>query len=253
MMRASARLLHADQQGAATALEAVTKIEPTLNAAHFVLATIYDARGEFDRSIERYQTILTTSPDDVRALNNLAYGLAVNKKMANEARPYAEKAYNLANDKQASVTLDVGYAVAARKRTPSSVLPFAPVGYNLATMKAQIADTLGWVHHLLGDDAAADPYLMQAAEGSPNNAEVLLHVAVVKAARSDFDAAKKMLQQALALDKNLAGRPDVKELQARLPNSAGYNAARAFCASDAPSNFGLSDSARFSASRAFSL
>ena len=137
--------------------------------------------------------------------------------MVNEARPYAEKAYSLAHDKQRSVTLDVGYAVAARKGTPSNVLPFAPVGYNVATIKAQIADTLGWVHHLLGDDAAAEPYLTQAAEGSPNSAEVLLHVAVVKAARSDFDTAKKMLQQALALDEKLAGRADVKALQARLP------------------------------------
>ena len=218
MLKASARMLHADLQGAATALEAVTKIEPTLNAAHFVLATIYDARGEFDRSIERYQTILTTSPNDVRALNNLAYTLAVSKKMVNEARPYAEKAYSLAHDKEMSVTLDVGYAAVARKGTPPNVLPFAPVGHNLDTIiKAQIADTLGWVHHLLGDDAAADPYLTQAAEGSPNNAEVLLHVAVVKAALSDFDAAKKMLQQALALDEKLAGRADVKALQARLP------------------------------------
>jgi len=46
---------------------------------------------------------------------------------------------------------------------------------------------------------------------------VLLHVAVVKAARSDFETATKMLRQALALDEKLAGRADVKELQARLP------------------------------------
>ena len=55
MMKASARLLHSDPQGAATALEAVTQMEPTLNAAHFVLATIYEARGDFDQSIERYK------------------------------------------------------------------------------------------------------------------------------------------------------------------------------------------------------
>ena len=217
MLKASARLLHADLPAAAAALEAVTKIEPVLNAAHFVLATIYDVRGEFDRSIERYQTILTTSPDDVRALNNLAYALAVKKKMVIEAKPYAEKAYSVAHNNQMSVALDVGYAVAARKGAPPNVLPFAPVGYNVEAIRAQIADTLGWVHHLLGDDAAAEPFLMQAAEGAPNSAEVLFHVAVVKAARSDFDTAKKMLQQALALDEKLAGRDDVKALQAKLP------------------------------------
>ena len=120
-----------------------------------------------------------------------------------------------------ALTLDIRYAVAARKGTPPNVLPFAPVGYNLATIRAQIADTLGWVHHLLGDDAAADPYLTQAAAESPNNAEVLLHAAVVKAARSDFDIAKKMLQQALALDEKLAGRADVKALRTKIYRSGG--------------------------------
>ena len=195
----------------------VTIIEPALNAAHFVLATIYDVLGDIDRSMERYNTILATAPNDVRSLNNLAYALAVNKKMVKDALPYAEKAYSIAHDNEVSLTLDIGYAVAARKGTPPNVLPFAPVGYNVAAIKAQIADTLGWVHHLLGDDAAAEPYLTQAAAGSPNSAEVLFHVAVVKAARSDFDTARKMLQQALALDEKLAGRADVKELQAKLP------------------------------------
>jgi len=217
MLKASARLLHADLPAAAAALEAVTKIEPALNAAHFVLASIYDVLGEVDRSMERYQIILSTAPNDVRSLNNLAYALAVNKKMVKEAKPYAEKAYSIAHDNEVALTLDIGYAVAARKGTPPNVLPFAPVGYNLAAIKAQIADTLGWVHHLLGDNAAADPYLTQAAAGSPNSAEVLFHVAVVKAALSDVETAKKMLDQAMALDEKLAGRADVKELQSKLP------------------------------------
>jgi hypothetical protein len=116
-----------------------------------------------------------------------------------------------------SLTLDIGYAVAARKGTPPNVLPFAPVGYNIAAIKAQIADTLGWVYHLLGDNTLADRYLTQAGTGAPNSAEVLFHVAVVKAARSDFDTARKMLAQAIQLDEKLAERADVKELQAKIP------------------------------------
>lgn len=217
MLKASARLLHADLQGAARALETVTAIEPTLNAAHFVLATIYDVLGDSERSIERYNAILSTAPNDVRSLNNLAYALAVNKKMPRDALPYAQKAYSLSHDNKVTLTLDLGYAVAARKGTPPNVLPFAPVGYNIEAIKAQITDTLGWIYHLLGDDATAEPYLTQAGIGSPNSAEVLFHVAVIKAARSDFDTAKAMLQKALELDEKLAGRADVKELQAKLP------------------------------------
>lgn len=216
MLKASARLLHADLKGAATALEAVTKIEPHLNAAHFVLATIYDVLGDSDRSIERYNAILETAPNDVRSLNNLAYALAVKKKLMKDALPYAQKAYSIAHDNNVTLTLDLGYAVAARKGTPPNVLPFAPVGYNVAAIKAQIGDTLGWIHHLLGDDAAADPYLTQAAVGSPNSAEVLFHVAVVKAARGDVETAQTNLRKALDLDEKLSGRNDVKELQAKL-------------------------------------
>jgi uncharacterized protein (TIGR03790 family) len=216
MLKASARLLHADLQGAAAALEAVTKIEPHLNAAHFVLATIYDVRGDIDRSIERYNAILTTAPNDVRCLNNLAYALAVSKKQLNDALPYAKRAYDLAHDNKVTLTLDLGYAVAARKGTPPNVLPFAPVGYNIDAIKAQISDTLGWIHHLLGDDAAADPYLTQAGAGSPNSAEVLFHVAVVKAALGDVETARTNVRKALDIDEKLAGRADVKELQARL-------------------------------------
>jgi tetratricopeptide (TPR) repeat protein len=216
MLKASARLLHADLKGAATALEAVTVVEPALNAAHFVLASIYDVLGETDQSIERYNTILSTVPNDVRSLNNLAYALAVNKQKFKEALLHAEKAYSIAHDNEVALTLDLGYAVAARKGTPPNVLPFAPVGYNVAAIKAQITDTLGWIHHLRGDDKTAEPYLTQAAAGSPNSAEVLYHVAVVKAAHSDFEAARAMLARALELDEKLANRADVKALQAKL-------------------------------------
>lgn len=216
MLKASARLLHADLKGAAAALEKVTEVEPTLNAAHFVLATIYDVLGDSDRSIARYQAILSTSPNDVRSLNNLAYALAVSKKNPKEALPYAQKAYSISHDNKVTLTLDLGYAVAARKGTPPNVLPFAPVGYNIEAIKAQITDTLGWTYHLLGDDATAEPYLTQAGIGSPNSSEVLFHVAVIKAARADFKTAKEMLAKAIDLDEKLAGRADVKELQARL-------------------------------------
>jgi uncharacterized protein (TIGR03790 family) len=216
MLKASARLLHADLPGAAKALEAVTVIEPALNAAHFVLASIYDVLGEQDRSMERYKTILSTAPNDVRSLNNFAYALAVNKKQVKEALPYAQKAYSIAHDNEVALTLDLGYAVAARKGTPPNVLPFAPIGYNVEAIKAQIADTLGWIHHLAGDNESADRYLTQAAAGSPDSAEVLFHIAVIKAARADLETARTMLRKAKELDEKLAGRADVKELEAKL-------------------------------------
>ena len=216
MLKASARLLHADLDGAAKALEAVTVVEPALNAAHFVLATIYDVSGQSKRAVERYQTILATAPNEVRALNNLAYALAVGEKSPKDALPFAQKAYTIAHDNAVELTLDVGYAVAARKGTPPNVLPFAPVGYNVSAVKAQIADTLGWIQHLLGNNAIAEKYLTQAGAGAPDNAEVQLHVAMFKASLAQFDEARKALQNAITLDAKMLERSEVKELQARL-------------------------------------
>jgi len=216
MLKASARLLHADLEGAAKALEAVTAIEPTLNAGHFVLATIYDVQNQYDKAIERYQMILSTAPNEVRALNNLAYALAVGRKSPKEALPLAAKAYAIAHDNEVELKLDLGYAVAARKGTPPNVLPFAPVGYNVNAIKGQIADTLGWIHHLLGDEATADKYLTQAGAAAPNNSEVQIHVAAVRAKQSRFDDARKALLAALELDPKLAERDDVKALQEAL-------------------------------------
>src|SRR5205814_524569 len=104
----SSRMISGDPAGARAPLEAVTKLEPHLNAAHFVLAGIYDQQGDHDRAIERYRTILDFAPDDVRSMNNLAYTIAVNKHQPEIALELAQKAYQLSNGE---VKIDLGYAV----------------------------------------------------------------------------------------------------------------------------------------------
>ena len=84
-------------------------------------------------------------------------------------------------------------------------------------MKAQIADTLGWVHHLSGNSALADKYLQEAGKGAPYSGEVQFHIAVVAAALGRPAEALAALDRAIALDRTLAERADVQELRAKLP------------------------------------
>lgn len=216
MLKASARLLHADIKGAAQTLEAVTAIEPTLNAAHFVLASIYDVTGEHDKAIARFKTILATNPNEVRSLNNLAYTLAVNKGQPSDALAFAVKAYSIAHDTDVQLVLDVGYAMAARKGTPPNVLPFSPSGYNATAIRAQIADTLGWVHHLLGNQTDAAKYIYEAAKGAPANADVQFHLASLEHSRNRREAAIEALTKAIELEPKLLDREDVKKLRSAL-------------------------------------
>jgi len=213
LLKAVVRLTASDLQGAREALEAVTVIEPSLNAAHFVLGGLYEREGQFDRAIERYRTILTTQNDDVRAMNNLAYILAIEKRELKEALTLADRAYKLASDR--SVSLDLGYSLVARRGTPTSALPFAEL-VNARLVFAQIADTLGWTHHLLGNQAEAEQYLSEAVRDAPESADVQLHVAMFEAARRRTAEASAALGRALAIDPGVAERPEVQELKKKL-------------------------------------
>jgi uncharacterized protein (TIGR03790 family) len=214
LLKAHARLMASDLKGAREALEAVTEIEPTLNAAHFVLGGLYGRNGEFDRAIDRYRTILKTRQDDVRAMNNLAYILAVEKRDLREALEHADRAYKLASDR--NVLLDLGYSLVTRRGTPASALPFAEFAFNVHLVVAQIADTLGWTHHLLGNQAEAEQYLGEAVRDAPGSPDVQLHIALFEASRGRLKDSSAALERALTLDPGMAGRPEVKDLKTKL-------------------------------------
>ena len=180
LLRAEARTSKGDKAGATKALEEATVLEPKLAAAHLTLAQGYEEAKEYDKAIDRYRKVLATDANNVVALNNLAYALAVRKGQAAEALGYAERA----------MTLTRG--------------------------SATIADTLAWVQHLLGRDRDAAQLLAGAVNALPGNAEIRMHAAVVYGAVGMLDQASKELQEALKLNPSLANNDEVRALQAKL-------------------------------------
>ena len=116
---AETRLATGDNAGAQRALEQATEAMPSLAGAQLQLGLLYEQAEEFTRAIERYRLVLKVEPNNAAALNNLAYGLAVRQSSPQEAKPLAEKAVALA--------------------------PNDP----------NVADTLAWIEHLLGNHAVA--------------------------------------------------------------------------------------------------
>ncbi len=180
LVKAEARTAKGDQVGAAKALEEATAIDPTMVAAHLLLAQFYESNQEYDKAIDRYRTIIAAKPNEPIALNNLAYALAVRKGQPAEAVGYAERAHTLA------------------RGNPT------------------IADTLGWIEHLLGHDREAAQLLAGVVTAMPNNADVRLHAAVVFEAIGMFESAASELAAALRLDASLAGSDEVKALKRKL-------------------------------------
>jgi uncharacterized protein (TIGR03790 family) len=169
-----------DEAGLKRVLEKATATDPAANAAHLLLATAYEKEGAYDLAIARYRLVLFSNPDDPVAANNLAYALAVYKNAPAEALPIAEKAH-------ASSKGD-----------------------------ARIIDTLGWIHHLLGNHAEAGTLIAQAATAAPAIAEIQLHLAFAQAALGRVELARAALDKSVQLDATFANREEVKKLRTAL-------------------------------------
>jgi uncharacterized protein (TIGR03790 family) len=178
-IRAEAQIRLGNTAEAQKAFLRATELEPKMTTAQLALGSMFDQAGEYEKAIERYRTVLTLDPQNPIALNNLAYGLAVHLKQPKDALTLAERAYAL-------------------------------------TKSPVIGDTLGWIHHLLGNDEAALPLVDRAVAALKDDADVLVHAAVVRGALGDLTRAKTELDAAEKIDPKVATRPEVIALRARI-------------------------------------
>ena len=179
LLKADARLARDEGASIEPLLKRALEVEPRLTVANIRLAAIHEGRGEYDKAIAQYRSVIAVDPENVIALNNLAYALAERQHQPKEALSIAEKAYRLSP---------------------------AP----------EVADTVGWIHHLLGDDGVAARWIDKAVADAPNAVDLRIHAAIVHAALNDLAKARLELQAAEKLDPRIDERPDVKALRARL-------------------------------------
>jgi tetratricopeptide (TPR) repeat protein len=180
-LKAETRAARGDKPGARAALEEATALDPKFVAAHLTLADGYEASQEYDKAIERYRLVLAASPDNLMALNNLAYALAVRRGQPAEAIGFAERAMRASGGRS-----------------------------------TEAADTLAWVQHLLGRNEEAAKLFDRIVKARPDQAVFRLHAAVVyEAAGRPADAASE-LREAVRLDPGIEKSPEAIALRARL-------------------------------------
>jgi uncharacterized protein (TIGR03790 family) len=185
LMKGDARLAAGDRAGAQDAFENAVKLEPRLTMAQLALATLYTEAGDYDKAIERYRAVVAITPNEFVSLNNLAFALAVNKG------------------------------------APAEALPFAQRAYQIASASANVIDTLGWIHHLLGNETEAARLLAEATKTAPGNPAVRLHLAVVYEATNQRELAQTELAKAVELDPGLETTADVTNLRSMFRRPAG--------------------------------
>jgi uncharacterized protein (TIGR03790 family) len=180
IVRAETRIAKGDRQSARATLEEVIQLAPDLVEPRVQLALLYEETADIEAAMRQYRRVLELQPANAIALNNLAYRLAVDQKNPTEALPLARR------------------AVALSPRNPD------------------LLDTLGWIHHLLGNHGEAAKVLAEAARRAPGRAEIRLHAAIALAAIGSYTAAATHLDEAVRLAPEFDSRDDVKELRAVL-------------------------------------
>jgi uncharacterized protein (TIGR03790 family) len=177
LVRSETLMQREDRVGARRALEEALRAAPQSTNLMLRLAQLEEEAGEHDSAVARYRAVLELQPDNVVALNNIAFSLAVRRNAPAEAVAYARRAVSLA---------------------PGSGV---------------VIDTLGWVEHLLGNHAAAAKLLEQAVQLAPDQAEVRLHAAFVYMDTGDRGRAEAELKEAVRLNPALEGQEQVRRLR----------------------------------------
>jgi uncharacterized protein (TIGR03790 family) len=180
LVKATGRLARGDRDGARAGFDEALRLDPKLTSAEKALALLDDQDRRYASAIEHYKRVVAQTPNDVLALNNLAFLIATRTSSVADALPLAERAATLA---------------------PRDV---------------NILDTLAWVHYLNGNARRADALLQQARIADRLNADVWIHSSAVHLALGDAATAERALAEALRLDGSLSTRDDVVKLQTEI-------------------------------------
>ena len=174
-----------ERVGGQRALEQAVALAPRAAGLMTMLAQLEDEAGDYDAAIAHYWGILALQPSNVVAMNNLAFALAV------------------------------------RREAPGEALSLAKRAAGLAPRAGLVLDTLGWIQHLLHDDAAAEGTFAKALQLEPEMSAIHLHAAFAYAALGKRGHAESELSEALRLNAALVEDEDVRQLQIELRGESG--------------------------------
>ena len=154
------------------------KDNPSDTRARLYLANYKLLSKQNKSAIEHLQVVVKLEPQNVLAINNLAWALGQEKD--GRALQYAEQAYKMAPENPA------------------------------------VLDTLGWLLTEKGDVARGLPMLQKASSLAPASADIRYHYAQVLAKSGDKSKARKEIEQVLLNTKGFAKEEEARALLKQL-------------------------------------
>ncbi len=152
---------------------------PTLRGINTILAD-YWMKKDKAKGLPYYEKELTLDPDNVVALNDLAWEYGVVQANLAKALPYLEK-------------------LKARNR-----------------MDPRIMDTVGWILAVNGKDQEGEAFIHNALNMVPDHPIFLYHMGYIMNKAGKKDLARKYLDQALSSKFQFDGRKDAEKLRGEM-------------------------------------
>ena len=203
-------------QGAEGELRRALEIDPEYMAAYFALGAMYVNTNQQDRAVAEYRQVVNKKPDNVAA-HTLIGMLEDGRRNYDAAIESYRKA--LAVDPNAPIAgnnLAWLYAEHGKGNLDEAVRLAQGIVQRFPDV-AGFADTLGWVYHKKGLQAAAVEQL-QKAVAKDNSPAYRYHLGMVLAAKGDKAGARREIEQALRLGegKNFAQADQARSALAAL-------------------------------------
>ena len=175
-----ARQSAGDSQGAIEAFKKANDLEPRNIGARLDLAMTYEHIGRYDDARKAYEDVLRIQPDDVEALNNLAYLKADGGVDLDQALAYAQR---------------------AQQKRPND---------------PAVEDTVAliYIRKNLTDDSLR--MLRELVSEKPDNPTFHLHLAMALYQKGDRPMARKELQAAMRYKPSEREQAEIKQLLAKV-------------------------------------
>jgi tetratricopeptide (TPR) repeat protein len=220
-LRAAAAQGAGDTRLARSLLEAAIERDPDDYNTYVLLGTMLADQGALGEARRHFTTLVQRQPRPVGPWTMLGIVAEMGGDQAEAERCYRAA---IAIDRKAAVASNnLAYLLAGRENQTGEALTLAETALARLPRRAEVVDTVGWVHLKAGTPRSAVSRFEQARQLAPGEPVYSYHAALAYEQLRDVERARTLVVEALASARPFPERGDADALARRLGTSGSRN------------------------------